>query len=320
MSGFMKIDIVICTFNRAEKLRKALRSILDCDAVPGAAVRILVVDNNSSDATRSVVEAVMADSPLEITYLFEKKPGKSMALNAALDHVSGDLIAFTDDDVTVCKGWIAAMADALERHPAYGCFGGRVRVVYPPDMPEWINIQGTLQFLRSAFVDNDAGDEELDFCDNPFSKTPGGVNMFFRRQVVADNGPFRTDLGPRGRDIGFSEDTEYCRRLLEKGERFLYVPQAVVYHPIHEERMNRQYLLDWQYKCARSEVRRVGGYRNVGTVLGVPKYLLSKVFRHAVGYGLSFRKRERFYHQLRLYYTSGEILEHIKLSLESHAT
>ncbi len=137
--------------------------------------------------------------------------------------------------------------------------------------------------------------------------------MFFRRAVLESNGLFRTDLGPVGKKLGFSEDTEYCQRLLGKGERFMYIPSVIVYHPAHEDRLTKKYLLNWQYRCGRSEVRRKGGYSDPRKIFGVPRYLYRKLIEHVIGWSMSFDAKKKFYHRLRLYYAVGEIFEHLSM-------
>jgi glycosyltransferase involved in cell wall biosynthesis len=304
---------VICTYNRAEKLKPALQSIADAEMPDDSSLQLIVVNNHSTDDTEQVTREFSENNSIKLKYLFEAKQGKSHALNAGLKHISGDLIAFTDDDVIVDRGWINAMVNAYKKYPEYKCFGGKVIAEYPESMPEWLDINGSMKFLKSVFVDTDGGNKEIDFSNSPVSRTPGGVNMFFRRNAVEKNGFFRTDLGPIGKDLGFSEDTEYCQRLLEKGERFMYIPSAIVYHPVHAERLKKDYLLKWQYKCGRSEVRRNGGYRDTKKVFGVPRYLFRKFIAHVSGRCLSISEKERFHHKLRLYYTAGEIEEHIRI-------
>lgn len=312
----MRVDIVICTYNRAEKLKDTIQSIYNADIPDNVNARIIIVDNNSTDNTRELIEKYFQDDfGVDIKYLFEKKQGKSYALNTSLQHIACDIVAFTDDDVIVDRYWIKEVVNAAQRYPHYNCFGGKVIALYPQRMPKWLDVDGSMEFLRSALCNRDDGDIEIEYGNVTISKTPGGGNMFFRYNAIEKNGYFRTDLGPMGKELGFSEDTEFCQRLLEMGERFMYIPSAVVYHPVHLERLKKDYLLRWQYKCGRSEVRRNGGYKNTVKAFGIPKYLFRKFLHHVAGWNLSLRIKKRFYHRLRLYYTAGEIAEHIRIGL-----
>lgn len=308
------LDILICTYNRALSLDKTLQSLMEMDVPPGASVRLIIVDNNSSDDTRRVVEKWQEAGPLPVKYFFEPKQGKSNALNAGIGLLGADAVAFTDDDVFVDGRYAAAVLDALGRYPDVRCFGGRVMAVYPERLPEWLDLDGSMAFLRSTFVDREDGEIECAYGDGTISSVPGGCNMFFRRSAIEKNGQFRTDLGPMGRSLGFSEDTEYCQRMSGKGERFMYIPGAVIRHPLHAERLDKGYLVNWQYNCGKSEVLRAGGYGDGKRLLNVPRYLFRKYAEHFVGSLLSATERKRFYHQLRRAYAAGEIVGHRALA------
>src|SRR5687768_2828620 len=94
----LNISILIATHNRAKILRRTMKA-MEALVRAGVSVEWVIVDNNSSDETRLVVESFRERLPLR--YLFEPRPGKNYALNKALSEVElGDVVVFTDDDVT----------------------------------------------------------------------------------------------------------------------------------------------------------------------------------------------------------------------------
>jgi glycosyltransferase involved in cell wall biosynthesis len=103
----------------------------------GLAVEITVVDNNSTDQTKSVVESFSGQLPLK--YLFEARSGKNRALNTALEKVRlGKIVVFTDDDVDVPPDWLVSIQSVCDRWPDCSVFGGRINVVFPVDkVPRW---------------------------------------------------------------------------------------------------------------------------------------------------------------------------------------
>lgn len=313
----MRVDVIICTYNRIQQLVALIRSIIVCKVPLEVSVTIIVVDNNSSDETNDIVNGLECTSRIALKYIFEERQGKSYALNAALKQIAGDIVAFCDDDQTVDPSYLQEIAKAFESYPQYNCFGGKVLALYPENMPKWLDIENSMKFLRSAFCDRDDGDLEIEYGTRTISKLPGGGNMFFRKEAIEKNGPFRTDLGPVGGELGFSEDTEYCQRLLQRGEKFMYIPSAIVYHPVHEDRLRKEYLLKWQYKCGMSEVRRNGGYKGAKKVFGVPRYLYRKFIQHAAKWVFSVQTQKRFYHRLRLYYACGEMVEHMRIGFKT---
>ena len=94
------LSIVICTWNRAESLRVTLGSLneqLPCDS---HSIEVLVIDNNSSDHTKQVVDEALGTWRFgTLRYAFESRQGKQFALNHGINLCTYDVIAFTDDNV-----------------------------------------------------------------------------------------------------------------------------------------------------------------------------------------------------------------------------
>ena len=97
----MRITVILCTLNRCQSLAETLESIAISTLPDSVDWEILVVDNNSTDHTREVVEEFGRRYPDRFRYIFEPRPGKSYALNAGIREAQGEILAFTDDDVTV---------------------------------------------------------------------------------------------------------------------------------------------------------------------------------------------------------------------------
>ncbi len=101
----MNITVILCTYNRAETLSKALQSVAFSELPKSLEWEVLVVDNNSRDQTHDVVEGFCRQYPGRFRYLFEPQQGKSHALNSGIREARGDVLAFMDDDVTVEPAW-----------------------------------------------------------------------------------------------------------------------------------------------------------------------------------------------------------------------
>ena len=108
------------TYNRAADLRATLDSLASLR--PDGPWEVLVVDNNSPDETRRVVEEAALSFPADLRYLFEREQGRSPALNAGIRQARGAIIATTDDDVRVPADWLNA-----PRQDWRGCKGLRRR-------------------------------------------------------------------------------------------------------------------------------------------------------------------------------------------------
>ena len=112
----MDLSAVLCTYNRARLLDAALRSLESMRKPSGLSWELLVVDNNSNDHTKAVVEAARRRGSLPCRYVFEPRQGKSHALNTGIAHAKADVLAFTDDDVTFEGGWLGAVGEIGRAH------------------------------------------------------------------------------------------------------------------------------------------------------------------------------------------------------------
>lgn len=100
----MTFSIVIATRDRAALLDAALASMrAQLDAPP---YEIVVCDNGSVDATRSVAERHRA------VYVYVPEPNRGKARNAGIARATGDVVLFVDDDVVVPARFLAAHARA----------------------------------------------------------------------------------------------------------------------------------------------------------------------------------------------------------------
>src|SRR4051794_24523004 len=104
MTAAIRFSIVIATYKRAALLRDTLESLSRLQ--PGAAWEVIVVDNNSPDETRQVVEAAAPSFPVPLHYVFEREQGRSAALNCGFRVAQGDIVVTTDDDVRVEPDWL----------------------------------------------------------------------------------------------------------------------------------------------------------------------------------------------------------------------
>jgi glycosyltransferase involved in cell wall biosynthesis len=305
-----KASIIICTWNRAQSLAATLAS-LEASMVPSDIEwEVLVVDNNSTDGTRTVCESFVAKNPQRFRYLLEKQQGKSFALNSGIQQVRGDVLVLTDDDVTVHPHWIS---ETVAIFRAYDCagVGGRIVPVWKCKQPGWLDFEGP--YYHPAFC----GVVRFEKGDSPFELkgTPFGANMAFKRSIVDRYGLFRTDLtghhGERDRSNSLlgGEDTEYCRRLLNAGEKLIYAPKAIVYHPVEAHRVTRKYFRKFAFSSGRYITRMGGLPDHVICYFGVPRYLYRIALVSLVKWMAAFNAKRRVYFMLQLSQTFGHMVE-----------
>lgn len=216
------ISVIICTRDRAEELARCLQSLQQLTAAPE---EVIVVDNApSSNATQKITAQFR-----NVRYLLEPRPGLSIARNAGLREATGNLIAFTDDDVEVHPNWIKGLRFAFQDSSVMAVTG----LIIPGKLDteaEQVFQRGATGFgwgycplkFHSQFF------KEMQPLGVPVWRIGAGANMGFRRQIFTELGEFDERLGAGA--SGCSEDSEFWYRVLAAGWQCQYEPMAVVHH------------------------------------------------------------------------------------------
>lgn len=305
----MDISLVLCTYNRCQSLSKALDSIAAQILPASARWEVVVVDNNSRDATRMVVVDYAGRFSGRFRYVLESQQGLSRARNRGIREAKGQIIAFIDDDVVADPGWLQALTASLADGQWAGVGG---RILPPEDFqpPDWMPVGGNFD-LGGTLALFDHGDLPGDLKRAPF-----GTNMAFRRETFEKHGGFRVDLGRCGNSLLSGEDTEFGERLIRAGERMRYEPDAVVHHPVPEERLHKKYFETWWFDFGRTRIIERGCRP---PLFGIPREHISilKLICHLLPvrityWVVTFEPRKRFYLHCQVCMTLGEIVQNFR--------
>ena len=293
----LNVSVIVCTLNRCESLARALDSVAAL-TVPGSVEwEVLVVDNGSTDGTRGVVEDFSLRYPGRFRHLYEPRPGKSHALNRGVAESRGEVLAFTDDDVTVETQWLWNLTAGVCRGECSGA-AGRILPSRHFVPPSWLALDGPRSLAPALYPRYDRGDVPGELPDPPY-----GANMAFRKEMFQRYGHFRTALGPfPDRKVGF-EDMDFGRRLMEGGESLRYIPAAIVYHEIDEKRVRKDCILTWWFNTGRGFVRFTG-MGPLETLKVVARIMLMTPF-----WLLTVNSQRRFYRKCRTWYNVGKLYE-----------
>lgn len=244
------ITIIIATRNRATELSSTLESLCAA-ATSTVSVNLVVVDNNSSDDTLSVVNSYA--KRLSLVYLHEKRPGKNHAINCALSRVSlSPVVAFTDDDVIVPDDWFSQIVDACTRYPTFDIFGGPITNVLPATLPRWLQHMRTTPHVLPLYKDAllDLGDSPLPWPANRF---PAGANLWFRRRVIDSCGLFDAFYGPSPHSRRMGSESSYLQRATRMGHAIMYWPHACVRHRVRNSELTIAYALNRMMRAGRTQ-------------------------------------------------------------------
>lgn len=240
----MQVSVVICTYNRCENLKETLENMTRLDR-EGLSVEFVVVDNNSSDHTKQVIESFTERLP--VRYLFEPKPGQNCARNRALEDVElGRLVVFTDDDVSPRKGWLKAIVSISERWPEYSVFGGKIYVIWPSvQIPKWAH-KPNIKSL--CFAEHNYAESECVYAPGQY---PFSGNFWVRRDLLADGRRFDESIAWHPKNRILATETMFLQQLLEEGHSILYSHNAVLGHRISPEQLSLIYLIKRAYYRGR---------------------------------------------------------------------
>ena len=151
----MEISVIIPTYNRATMLVDAILSLASQD-FESSQFEILVVDNNSRDNTKEVVEKSQAEHPsMQIRYISETRQGDYYARNTGAKYAKGKYLVFTDDDALFDANYLSVIFDLFQKYPLVGVVGTRIAIKWEGGSPnKWVK---PYQFLLGEDSQNERG-------------------------------------------------------------------------------------------------------------------------------------------------------------------
>ena len=222
------VTVAVCTRNRTAQLAECLDALVALD-YPADQLDLLVVDNAPGD--RATEELVRLRYP-KIRYVREPRPGLDWARNRAVLDARGDIVAFTDDDVSVDPRWARAIARVFVQEPDAMAVTGLV-------VPDAIDVEPQRLFeqyggfgrgfTRKYFQVDVTGGESAARSHGGTGKFGTGANMAFRKVVFDRIGLFDPALDV-GTPTNGGGDLEMFFRVLKNGHMLVYEPAAIVRH------------------------------------------------------------------------------------------
>lgn len=260
----MLVTLIVTTYdlNRYDDTIEAIDSLLS--QTYGEKEIIVVVDRN--EALFLKLAAVL--SP-EIKTVLSRGGGLSNSRNAGVEHATGEIVAFMDDDAVADKNWLSILVQNYSAPEVIGA-GGRIN-------PLWLGNEEN-SFPEELFwiigCTYKGYPESRSVIRNNF-----GGNISFRRTVFS-HVTFNADVGRNGSVQLTSDETEFSIKLAERFPelKIIYDPDAIVYHRIYPYRLSLKYILHRAYGDGLSKayisVKHAGG--SLSTENNYLKCLLAK--------------------------------------------
>jgi glycosyltransferase involved in cell wall biosynthesis len=236
LMGTPLISVIVPTYNRCDFLRDALQSLLRQETSGEFAFEIIVVDNASTDATKTVVEQLADDAPVPVRYFYSVPPGDAPTRNCGIAQAHGTWLAFLDDDELAEPEWLRQLYRAALESGA-PIVGGAIHLHLPPETLARLD-----RFVRTTSL------REIDYYPTvqPYTgkRLPGTGNALVARRVFDDIGLFDVTK------ICGESDSDFFLRAKTAGLELYYTPHAVIRHRVAPNRLTTEYFRwDAQQGC-----------------------------------------------------------------------
>ncbi len=262
------IDICLCTYKRPELLDELLDRLLNLETRGLFTYSIIVVDNDSAQSAKNIVDSHRTKAGIKITYACEPVANVARARNLALKLSSGNYVAFIDDDERPGKDWLLELLQVLSDTGADAIMGP-VLPFYSTDPPAWVR-KGA--FFRRAFP-----------LSGPLRRWKEGRtgNLLMKSSVFKEHNLSFNQKFSRG-----GEDQDFTRQLMEKGYKIYWSNRAPLIEIIGPDRwkvssMFRKAVVRG-IMSARYPLNKTAAF--IRTIMALTLYLLALPFLLLLGY------------------------------------
>jgi len=162
-------SIVIPTFNRGDKVLRAIQSVLDQNSENW---QLILVDDGSTDDTQQVI-APLINRP-EIRYYFQENQGVSQARNLGAAKATKEWLIFLDSDDELTQNALSLFKEQIQKNPEVDIFvagrdrktsmGSEIRI--PKEGEYSAMLSGTFCLRSSIFQKAGGYDPRFTFGEN----------------------------------------------------------------------------------------------------------------------------------------------------------
>ncbi len=246
MSASVDVSVVVPTHNGAALLPRTLAHIAAQRPPSGVTWEVIVVDNDSTDATSDVALATWPrDAPVGIRIVSEPQRGLSYAHLRGFAEASGELVSWVEDDNWISPDWVDLVWRTMTENPEVGACGGFNEPVCDGAEPAWFEAFGPAYATGGQGEGGDVTEDRGYLW---------GAGLTVRRvawQHLVGNGFMPLLVDRRGTaNYNSGGDAEICFALRLSGWRLWFEPALRLRHFLLE------YRLEWRY--LRRLMRGVG--------------------------------------------------------------
>lgn len=244
------VSIIICTYNRSFLLGKCLDSLI---YQINTEDEVIVIDNKSSDDTHTVMKRYQERHTF-LKYFNEPKTGLSHARNRGAKEARGDWLLYIDDDAVAFPNLMERFKFICNNYD-FDCFGGTHIGYFIDKKPKWLNAEfGNMKNPLN----------QMGYLTKPL--LTGGL-FAIKKSVLFDVGLFKIDLGMKGNVIGYAEEDEIQKKLLNKGFILGFDPEFKIHHPVLKHKLALMWHLRSAFAHGRDGEKSRNEYQLWSTIL-----------------------------------------------------
>lgn len=255
-----KISIIVPNYNGSATIKLCIESLLSLN-YPKEKLEIIIVDNNSTDNSRTII------SSYPVKLLLEKDTQSSYAArNKGVKEARGDVIALTDVDCIVDKDWLINSIKYLSEEDIGG-IAGEILNFKPNTLVEEYQVYSNAVSQRRAY-------------QHPYLPFAQTANAIYKRIVFEKIGEFEPHWISGG-DVDFS-----WRMQIDAKMKLIYAKNCIVYH-IH--RMTSKGLYFQSKRCTHGAFLLNEKFHDKFAKFNTQRWILySKIFKNQMQAWLFF--------------------------------
>jgi len=202
--SYKKVSVIIPTYNESKNIKNCLNALLN-QSYPKDKYEIIVVDDGSEDSTGEIIKKEFGD---KVKFIKQERQGAGAARNNGVKMAKGEIIIFIDADCIATYNWIEEMVKLFTYQ-------------------EIIGVQGAYSTYQQSII--------AQFCQIEFEERydrlkkkkyidfVGSFSAAFQKEFFIKIGGFKTDFK-------MNEDVNLSYRIIKKGGKLAFNPNAIVYH------------------------------------------------------------------------------------------
>lgn len=206
------VSIVVVTKNEEKHIKNCLESLMSLD-YPKEKYEVIVVDGNSTDKTREIVRKY------HVNLIIDREGGLAHSRNIGIKNAKGDYIASTDADCVVKEDWLKILVDSIQEAPEDVVAVGGPNLIFDMDPP----FSKVIGYTQQTFFASGGAPQSYRINDRKYVLGIPNCNVLYKKDKLLEVGGFDNSLS-----IG--EDAEINSRLTKSGYKYLYLPDAIVWH------------------------------------------------------------------------------------------